>query len=564
MTGSVQRAGDKLRVNARLVEVGSGKQLWSQSFDRGLQDVFAIQDEIAVSVTQALHLVLAAESQKRLAAPTTTDLSAYDAWVLGVNRLARRTGEDRQQALEYFRQAIAADPGYALAYTGVVEALYLQSFEGSYAGPLSALYDEASAAAQRAMDLDPELGDAWLARALAAWVGRSIPHSHAPSDPDIIALFEKAIELSPNNAMAYKYFANFYSNVLGVDNERPRKLMMKAAQLDPRSGIIKANIGNVFESQGDYAQAEAWYRQAVRTQEPYFRAALMALVNLHATCTGRLDEAARWSRAWSLAGADDPIGHLFEQDAYMNLGDWERARAALGKLAALAARHNEDAFNAARWGELNQGMLMARRIGDLATAAELARQLSVEFWQPRSNWPVLQDVGWHSFGMTTLALYDISQGQAETALTRYAAAYPGPFQDLDSELNDVLRPVVMRAALYKQTGDQVRADQLLRDYLAFIRDPENAGAFNSHDWTQFTILAMQGDTEAALAELESVVESGYLYQWYMLMDGAFDPDYATVLADPRFEALYARITAKVDALRASFEAQPDLPAGAWQ
>jgi hypothetical protein len=102
---------------------------------------------------------------------------------------------------------------------------------------------------------------------------------------------------------------------------------------------------------------------------------------------------------------------------------------------------------------------------------------------------------------------------------------------------------------------------LLRDYLAFVRDPANEGLFPVQDWTEFTILAMLGRTEEALDEFERRVDAGYLYLWWQLKDGAFDPDYAAVVDDPRFEALYARITTRVDELRASFLAEPDLPAG---
>jgi TolB-like protein len=203
MLGSVQRAGEALRINARLVEVGSGKQLWSGSYDRGVQDVFAIQDEIASSVTEALHLVLAPAAQDRLTTNATTNLTAYDAYVLGISRLARRTPEDRQRAMGYFRQAIAADPNYALPYTGLVEALYLNSHSGIRTEPVSEQYREAVEASGRAIEIDPELGEAWLARALTATIGRDFIDIRELSDDDIIALYEKAIELSPSNSMAH-------------------------------------------------------------------------------------------------------------------------------------------------------------------------------------------------------------------------------------------------------------------------------------------------------------------------------------------------------------------------
>ena len=558
MLGSVQRAGEALRVNARLVEVESGKQLWSGSYDRRVQDVFAIQDEIAGSVTDALHLVLAPEARKRLATSSTTNLTAYDAYVLGISRLARRTLEDRQQAMEYFRQAIAADPNYALAYTGLVEALFLNSYRRSRTEPLSGLYREAVEASGRAIEIDPGLGEAWLARALTATIARDLMDRRELSDDDIIALYEKAIELSPSNAMAHKYFAMFFSNSPDISNERSQALYQTAARLDPRSGIIKLNVGQNYIEAGDLVRAEQWLRQSIATQEPYFRLGLMSMVGFHLWDTGRLDEAARWSRAWRGAGPDDGLGALFHHNALLNLGALEPARQLLDELATLADKNSGEVFNPARWGELNQGMRMARLEGNLETIASLARQMSTEYWEPRSEWPVLQDVGWHSPGMTSLALVEIGRGQAETALARFEAAYPGPFEAMESYDNDLLRPAVMMAALHKQVGNRAHAEQLLRDYLAFVRDPANDWRFRPRDWTEFTILAFLGDTDGALSNLESVVDSGYLYQWYALKDGAFDSEYAAVIADPRFEALYARITGRVDELRQAFLAEPEL------
>jgi len=564
LLGSVQRTGNALRINARLVQADSGKQLWSGSYDRRLQDVFAIQDDIASSVTEALHLVLSPEAEQRLVAPSTTNLTAYDAYVLGISRLAARTLEDRQRAIEFFQEAIAVDPGYALAYTGIVEALYLDSYLPSRTEPVGGLYREAVEASKRAIELDPDLGEAWLARAMAATVGRDLVGIRELSDEDIVALYEKAVELSPNNALAHKYFANFFTNSLSSRNERSKDLMQTAARLDPRSGIIKLNVAERYIEEGDYILAEQWMRQAIVTQEPYFRLGLMSMVDFHLSKTARLDEAARWGRAWRRAGPEDGMAPVFFHQALLNLAAWEPARELLEGMSVLADRNTAEVFNPARWGELNQGMMMARLDGDLETIASLARQMSAEYWEPRAQWPVLQDVGWDSPGMTSLALAEIGRGRADVALARFQAAYPGSFEEMESRDNDLLRPVVMMAALHKQVGQRAHAEQLLRDYLTFVRDPGNNWQFHPRDFTEFTILAFLGDTDGALDALRSVVDSGYLYQWYALKDGAFDPDYAAVIADPRFEALYARITDRVDELRKAYLEQPDLPDGLLQ
>lgn len=560
MTGSVQRSGDTLRVNARLLEVQSGKQLWADTFDRPLQHVFAIQDDIATSVTEALRLALAPESRQRLVSNATSSLTAYDAYVLGVSRLATRTIEDRQQALVYFRQAIDADPNYALAYTGMVEALFLRIHResGLRTESVAEPRDEAAKAAKRALELDPGLGEAWLSRALVALIDREYKTgAEKLSDADIIALFEKSIELSPNNAIAHKYFANFGAL---ADSDRQLELLTRAARLDPRSGIIKGNIGEQLVQQGQLEQGEQWYREAIRTQEPYFESGFMVLVDLHLQI-GHLDQAARVARAWRIEGPDDPLALSFELDAYVNLGAWDRAGDGMQMLAAAATANKGSGLNVARWAELLDGMVMARWTGDLDTMAELGRQMSAEFWPSDGDLTVLQRNGWQSYGMTTLALADISQGRVAEAVARFDAAYPGPFEDIDTHYNDLLRPVVMRAALHKKAGHAIRAEQLLRDYLRFVREDAEWSPAEPAGWTEFTILAMLGETEAALAALEAVLDSGYIYQWYLLKDGAFDPDYAAVIAEPRFAALYERITARVDTMREAFLANPELPNG---
>jgi TolB-like protein len=557
MTGSVQRAGNALRINARLVEAGSGKQLWSGSYDRTPQDVFAIQDEIAMAAVEALHLVLAPEAEQRLHTPATSNLTAYDAYVLGVSRLAARTDQDRQQALDYFRQAITSDPGYALAYTGLVEGLYLQAHTFTRSESLNDILGEARAAAGKALELDPKLGEAWLARALASVVGRDFLGSRELSDADIISLFEKAIELSPNNAMAHKYFANFYSNSLGTSNDREITLMQAAARLDPRSGIILVNIAQQLQRQGDLEQAERWLRKSIRTREPYFQAGLHGMIGFHLLYTARLDEAARGVRAWRNAGPNDPWVDIFWLDALAGLGAWSQAESELQTLPETPAPRGH--MDPVRFTRLSMGSQLARRSGDLESAAQLAEQSMMDFHETRPESLRVQDRGFISSAMISLALHDIARGRAEQAIARFEAAYPGPFEEIDTTWNEPLRPVVMLAALYKQAGDKARGEALLRDYLAFVRDPANEGLFPVQDWTEFTILAMLGRTEEALDEFERRVDAGYLYLWWQLKDGAFDPDYAAVVDDPRFEALYARITTRVDELRASFLAEPDLP-----
>ena len=561
LLGSVQRSERALRINARLVELENGRQLWSGSYDRPIEDLFSIQDEIAAATTEAMKLVLAPDDQARLATPGTKSLSAYDAYVLGTNRLARRTWDDRKAALEFFEQAIDADPGFVLAYAGLVEGLYLQAHSGFGLEETGSIYARADEAARRALALDPSLGEAWLARAMAENIARDFLEAVNVSDEDIIGFYRKAVDLSPNNAMAHKYFSQFFTNSIGVRTDQARALMEKAAQLDPRSGIILVNVGEGYLAQGDFAAAEAWFRRAINTQEPYFRPAFMQMAEMHLLHTGRFDRAARWSRAWSRLLSQSELAMVFAQDAYLNLDAGDLARETLESLWEMVASEPGAERTIARWASQYQGVLTARRAHEWDRVAELAASLSQEFLEPNPGWPVLQGIDWVHQPLISWSLADIAAGNYEEARLRLEAAYPGPLDQLSSRYFEPLQPMVLLGALRKQAGDVEGGKAQLRTYLDHIRNPQVVGRTGGLPRIEFATLAMLGDTQAALDALERAVDQGRIYQWWSFRDGAFDPDYAAVIADPRFEALEDRIRVRVEDQRLALGQQPELSEG---
>ncbi len=558
LLGSVQRSEQALRINARLVQLDDGRQLWSGSYDRPLEDLFSIQDEIATATTEAMKLVLAPEDQARLAASSTESLSAYDAYVLGTNRLARRTREDRVAALEFFEQAIEADPGFALAYTGIVEGLYLEANSAFRLEDVKTIYARADEAARRALALDPSLGEAWLARAMAETIARDFFDEAKVSDEDIMGFYQKAIELSPNNALTHRYFGLFFTNTLGIRNEQSRALLEKAAQLDPRSGIILLNVGGNYLRQGDHITAEAWYRRALSTQEPYFRLAFMQLSELHLQHSGRFDEAARWARFWRRVGDDAPLALTFEHDAYLNLDARTLAADTLETLQLQAAADPEARRTTARWGAQHQGFMTARRDRDWGTVSEITSSFIREFVEPNPEWPVLKDIEWVHQAMASWSLADIAAGDPAQARSRLETAYPDPLNVWSSRYFEPLQPAILLGALRKQSGDTAGGKDLLRRYLDRLGSPDFIDRDGGMPRIEFAALAMLGETESALAALERAVDQGRLYQWWSLRDGGFDPDYAAVIADPRFEALEKRIQARVADQRKALERQPEL------
>jgi serine/threonine protein kinase/Flp pilus assembly protein TadD len=166
LNGSLRRAGTRLRITAQLVETRSGHTLWAKRYDREMQDVFEVQDEIAQSIARALEVVLSEKEKKAIEKVPTANVQAYDCFLRGRSYLRRETRPDLEFAIQMFEQAIALDPGFALAHAGVANAC----------GPVFEWHDKdprwiekGSAACERALALEPQLPEALVARARIAY-----------------------------------------------------------------------------------------------------------------------------------------------------------------------------------------------------------------------------------------------------------------------------------------------------------------------------------------------------------------------------------------------------------
>ena len=163
LEGGVQRAGNQVRINVQLIDANTDKHLWAETYDRELTatNIFAIQSEIATAIANALRATLSPEEQERIAAVPTENLAAYDAYLLGKQRMATRNTEGLAEAVDYFQQAITLDPMFALAYVGLSDAYQLQIL---YSGlPWEEMNAKAENAINKALALDDKSGEAYAA-----------------------------------------------------------------------------------------------------------------------------------------------------------------------------------------------------------------------------------------------------------------------------------------------------------------------------------------------------------------------------------------------------------------
>ena len=252
LEGSVRKAGDKLRISVQHINVADGYHLWSERYDRRLEDVFAIQDEIAQAIVSILQGRLAARREGRR---PTTNIEAYNLYLEGRYFHNQRTRASLGQALERFHSAIELDPEFAAAYAGLAEVHVLMA-SGAYGndGPHASL-QRAREAADEAIALDDSRAEAHVAKALvfyrADWDWESAEQE-----------FRRAIELNSGYATAHHQYALFLAALLRLDEARAE--ISRAHELDPLSLIISTAVGRIWHFSRDYDKAIEQCRRTMR------------------------------------------------------------------------------------------------------------------------------------------------------------------------------------------------------------------------------------------------------------------------------------------------------------
>ena len=252
LEGSVQRAGERLRITAQLINARDGFHIWSQSFDRNVADVFAVQDEVAHAVVQALEVKLVGGSSPQVD-HGTKNLEAYNAYLQGLFFWNKRTVPDLVRAEAFFRQAIAADSGFAKAWAGLAATYVLftpSEYDVKRYSAVEAL-DLAERAARRALTLDARSAEAYTALGAAL--------AQRGELQEAAAAFDRAIEINPRYPTGHQW----YSTALVKMGRLPDALeqMLTAQRLDPLSLIIGVESGLYLALLGRTNEANAQYER---------------------------------------------------------------------------------------------------------------------------------------------------------------------------------------------------------------------------------------------------------------------------------------------------------------
>jgi serine/threonine-protein kinase len=224
LDGSVRRSGDRVRIVAQLVDGESDRQVWAETYDRRLDDIFAIQTDVALHIASSLEAELSTDERDRVERPPTDDLQAYQLFLQGRQWFARYTPDSLRRSIDFFDRAIVRDPGFALAHASLGMA-HIELVEGGAMTPDEA-YPRASGALERALQLDPDLSSAHVA---SAYFKMTREFDWAGAERE----FRRALELSPSDADAFDLYGRLCMALGRLDDSL--KLLARAQELDPLS-----------------------------------------------------------------------------------------------------------------------------------------------------------------------------------------------------------------------------------------------------------------------------------------------------------------------------------------
>ena len=294
LEGNVQRAGDHIRVTARLIKVADGSSLWAGTFDEKFTDVFSVQDAISQKVAAALALKLSGEEQERIAKRETGNVDAYQLYLTGRYHWNKLTPPEILQSIQFYERAIALDPSYAMAYFGLAEAYRSLAITSDM--PSKEVCPRAIVAAKKAIELDDSLAEAH-ASLVFTYVWFDWDWKGAEREA------KRALALNPNSAFAHAAYAHLLSD-LGRHEEALAEAA-RARELDPVSLLINSLEGAFFYYARRYDEAGARLEKALEL-DPNF---------------------------W--------IAHLFLGKAWMGKGDYPAAMAEFKKARDFSGKNSE-------------------------------------------------------------------------------------------------------------------------------------------------------------------------------------------------------------------------------
>ena len=513
LEGSVRKAGNRVRITAQLIDAGADRHLWSQTWDRELTDIFAIQDEIAAAVVGALEeSLLGIGSPADVEIPPRTDAQTYELYLRGRHLTWLREPGPLAEAERLFQQAIEIDPEYAPAYAGLATALIFHANSGQTDAP--AAYAQAEVAIERALALDPENSEAYAALGLL----RNVAGRYEEARDAL----HRAVALNPNDAQAYYWLSlqYYYSDPI-----KALELVQRAYAINPLTRVVVAGLAWRLDPLGRYEEAMTLVRKYLdlfQDDNWAFRAA----ADLH-THQGRLDAALKTQYRQYRARPERGFGFITVPILFLLLGEEDLAAAWLAEL--------QQAMPMTTQVILPHVLISATR-GELPLAIKAAQEAAAgtdNLWLDQA-----------------LAVAYLFAGDANSARRVFEQAQPNVTRDPPEWDPEYWVMMSNYAAALLKTGSADRAAALLQEIATLLERQVAQGVIWGPRGTLLEELAMirsmQGRPEEALDFLQTAARQISVLCVHCL--NIFF-HYENVRDEPGFEALVADQEAKVGAQR---------------
>jgi TolB-like protein/Tfp pilus assembly protein PilF len=504
LEGSIRKSGDRIRLTAQLINVEDGYHIWSNSYDRKLDDVFAIQDEVASAIAEALVDSFGGLEQKP--ASRTSDLAAFEAYRTGRLHWWRRSPDELQKAITLFAKALEHDPSFAPAYAAMADSWLLLAMYGNLTNMKAT--ERAMPMIEKALEIDPESSEAFAALGLARWqIGQRDAAESA---------LRQAIKLNDDYVPAYLWLGGLLGDLGRLPEQN--QILQQAMVIDPLNELLAINVAANLTRQGDYEAGKELLQSLVALRPD--SATLLRIMSGHAVRSGDLVEGWQYAnRSYDLE-PDSPVVIETLAGAWASVGVIDKAERLLLDGLKIAG----DNFGL----QSNYFFLLIKQ-GRLEKAESL---LSEQFGDSIEDLPEqLQQYYYFQKGMISLVA-----GDKNAARNFFENAI---LDESDQTWNgeQVLYATIL-SALHLDAGNTVLAEQRLESAERSVRRARVNGVDDADIYyTESSIHALRGESRAALDSLQMAYDRGFRAAWLL----EFDLRLESIHAEPEFNAIKQQI-----------------------
>jgi TolB-like protein/Tfp pilus assembly protein PilF len=500
LEGSIRKQGDSVRVTAQLIDIQSGFHLWSNTFERKLQDIFALQDEIAGEIVNQLLGSYDGFLPEETELPAIASFEAYDLYLQGRDLWRRRTPESLANAIVIFERTIELDASYAAAYSGLADTYLLLTNYGNMT--VATAVEKASPLIQTALQLDGQMSEGFASLGLMYWIlGRSTAGE---------AHLRRAVKLDPENTVAM----NWLAGLIGGQGRLGEQMVVLQTALakDPVNVLLNINLADIHLQRGEVEAGLERLRQMLEVY-PTSTQVLRTLAGWN-NAYGRQAEAYEYAaRAWEIA-PEEPTVQASMTQLLLSMGALKEANSIL---QVALEDSQENLFVAPSY---MRYLLISGRYDQLRSFAnaKLESAASASVSSTQSLFPNL----W-------LGIADLLEGASGNAVIEFDRM----LEDRKS-LPPMFAADVLTWSAAAHLGEQhlELAGERLEDAQRLTRELRLQGiAHIGIDYLEACISALQGDADSALASLTHATDQGWVDVW----QAEHDARLATLRADPRFE-----------------------------